>query len=94
MNQLTPNESSALIWAFIGLVAILVAIGWYYIQSSITSQKEMNKSLMKMRLTQVEHVKDIESHQEDIKEIKNNVSTLNRRQQQFDKDLIFLKNKR
>ena len=94
MNQLTPNESSALIWAFIGLVAILVAIGWYYIQSSITSQKEMAKTLMKMRLTQVEHVKDIESHNEDIKEIKNTITTINRRQQQFDKDLVYLKNKR
>lgn len=92
-GQLTHNESSALIWAFMGLVAILVAIGWYYIQSSISSQKEMNKTLLKMQLNQVAHEKDNESHKEDIKEIRNTLSNVGRRQEKFEKDLVYLKGK-
>ena len=48
---------------------------------------------MKMRLTQTEHIKDIENHDEDIKEIKKSIISINRKQETFGKDLEFLRNK-
>ncbi len=101
MNPLTHNESSALIWAFVGLVAILIAIGWYYIQSSIRSQKEMSNNLFAIRINQAEHNKDLESLKEDMQEVKDDVQgikedvlIMNHRQNQFDKELIYLKGKK
>lgn len=93
MNQLTANESQALIWAFVGLVAILVTIGWYYIQSSLKSQNKMSEDVFAIRLNQAESNKDLQMIKDDMQEVKEDVQILTVRQNELEKDLILLSKK-
>lgn len=93
MNQLTPNESHALIWAFVGLVAILIAIGWYYIQSSLKSQNKVAEDVFAIRLNQAESNKDLQMIKDDMQEVKEDVQILTIRQNELEKDLAVLSKK-